>query len=538
MPRVPGVAPVRLPVDDATARAAAVARLGAIASEDGALRIPTEGVPSRDMAVVLTFTADGDGTIVSAYRVGWIDIPFFWWFFRPLTLIAGRRACTHALATLRHELGDGPLPAPPADVIGLPNVAFSYEQATLLATAAAAVAVAAFCAALFGQLSDPIGDSFGASDEALTTALAITRVGALVALFSTALADRRGRRRAILIGVVGSASACAASAVAPTLFIFTFAQVFQRSFIITTAVVAGIAAIEEAPEGARAYSASMLALAGGFGFSFSVVTLPLADLGVEAWRLPFVAGAACIFFVPAIARHLAETSRYAALTEQPRIARGRVREILDARYKRRFALLATIGFLTGVFNAPSSQLMNKYLSDVRDFSNSGIALFRTVTTGVPGLIGLVIGGRLAERYGRKPVAIVALLVAFSTQMVFFLYGGSVMWVMSAVSVLTSAAGGIALGTLDAELFPTEVRGTSNAMLVVVGVVGSSLGLVLAGQLSDPLGDIGRSIALLGIPALIAVVFFVPRLPETSGSDLDEVSPSEWPDEYGPEHAGT
>ncbi|MET1001484.1 MAG: hypothetical protein ABWZ15_06710, partial [Acidimicrobiia bacterium] len=103
---MPAVAPVRLPVDDATARAAAVARLGAIAGEDGDLRIPTEGVPSRDMAVVLTFTADGDGTIVSAYRVGWIDIPFFWWFFRPLTLIAGRRACAHALATLRHELGE------------------------------------------------------------------------------------------------------------------------------------------------------------------------------------------------------------------------------------------------------------------------------------------------------------------------------------------------------------------------------------------------------------------------------------------------
>ena len=37
----------------------------------------------------------------------------------------------------------------------------------------------------------------------------------------------------------------------------------------------------------------------------------------------------------------------------------------------------------------------------------------------------------------------------------------------------AGAGGIALGTLDAELFPTEVRSTSNAMLYVIGVVGSA-----------------------------------------------------------------
>ena len=95
-----------------------------------------------------------------------------------------------------------------------------------------------------------------------------------------------------------------------------------------------------------------------------------------------------------------------------------------------------------------------------------------MTTALPGLIGLVLGGRLAEQRGRKPVAIVALLIATSTQMVFFLQGGTVLWVTSAVSVLTSAAAGIALGTLDAELFPTELRGTSNALLLIVSVLGS------------------------------------------------------------------
>jgi MFS family permease len=538
MPRVPQPAPVRLDASTDEVRRAAIARLGAVVQADGSLRVPVEDAPSDTLATILTLTPDGDGTVVTARRTGWIEIPFFGWFFKPMTRIAGNREAAYALAELRHELAGGPAPSPPAGVIGLPSVPFSHEQALLLASAAAAVAVVSFASALFGQLADPIGDSFGASDARLSVALAVTRFGAIVAIFATALADRRGRRRAILLGVSGSAIACLISAVAPTLEVFTAAQMLQRAFVNTTIIVAGIAVIEEAPEGARAYSASMLALAGGFGFSFAVVALPFADIGTEGWRAPYVAGALTIFLAAAIARNLAETTRYRHVAARPEVARGQIRELIGTRYGRRFALLATIGFLANIFNAPSSQLMNKYLSDVRDFSNSGIAIFRTVTTALPGLIGLVMGGRLAERRGRKPVAIVALLIATSTQMVFFLQGGTVLWIASAVSVLTSAAAGIALGTLDAELFPTELRGTSNALLLVVSVLGSATGLVLAGTLSDPLGGIGRSIALCGIAGMLAAIIFVPRLPETHGQMLDEVSPTELPDEYGPERAGS
>ena len=125
--------------------------------------------------------------------------------------------------------------------------------------------------------------------------------------------------------------------------------------------------------------------------------------------------------------------------------------------------------------------MNKYLEDVRGFSSTGIAVFRTVTTAVPGLIGLLLGGRLAERCGRRPVAAIGLAIATATQMVFFLIGGPAIWVMSALSMLAAGAGGIALGTLDAELFATEVRSTSNALLTIVGVLGSVTGLIVAGR---------------------------------------------------------
>src|SRR5437016_450135 len=80
-----------------------------------------------------------------------------------------------------------------------------------------------FASALFGQLSGPIRDSFHASDSRISLLLALTRIGALLALPITVLADRRGRRRSILIGVAGSSIACAISAVAPNLLVFTSA---------------------------------------------------------------------------------------------------------------------------------------------------------------------------------------------------------------------------------------------------------------------------------------------------------------------------
>ena len=126
--------------------------------------------------------------------------------------------------------------------------------------------------------------------------------------------------------------------------------------------------------------------------------------------------------------------------------------------------------------------MNKYLTDVRGFSNTGIALFRTVTTALPGLFGLAVGGRLAEARGRRTRRRDrARRSRPATQMVFFLDGRrrcSGSWRRRRSSL--AGAGGIALGTLDAELFPTEVRSTSNALLDVIGVLGSALGLLLAG----------------------------------------------------------
>jgi MFS family permease len=218
------------------------------------------------------------------------------------------------------------------------------------------------------------------------------------------------------------------------------------------------------------------------------------------------------------------------------VDRGRVRDIRARGYGRRFVVLAAVAFLLNIFSAPSSQLANKYLTDVHHYSNSGIALFRTVTTGIPGLFGLLLGGRLAEVRGRRPIAAVALTIATATQMIFFLAGGALIWVMAASSIVAASAGGIALGTLGIELFPTETRSTSNGLLGVIGVFGSALGFVVTGLLAHghP-GGLGRAIAVCGIAALVASVLLVPLLPESSAQSLDDVSPTDArpPEDYGP-----
>jgi MFS family permease len=524
MPRVPRSSLVRLAASPDAVTSAAIERLGATRNPDGTLVVAAPPDSQPAIALSLRLRPVVDGAEVEIEATGSIDLPFFGWFFQPLVALAHRRARAHAAETLRAALEGRPSPSRPRTVVGLPPVAFSPEQSVFIATASAATAIVTFGAALFGQLTSPISDSFGATDTTIGIALALTRLGALFALFAIAIADRRGRRRSILFGVVGSAIVCALSAVAPNLIAFTSAQVLQRGLVGTTGTVAFLAVVEEAPEGARAYAASMLALAAGFGFSFSVITLPLADLVSWGWRIPFGLAAATIFLAPAIARHLRETARYTALAARADVVRGRARDVF-ALHGRRLVLLGAVALLTSLFSGPSSQFMNKYLTDVRGFSNTDIAIFRSVTTAIPGLIGILLGGRLAEARGRRPVAALALAIATGSQMIFFLSGGLTLWAMSALAVFMAGAGGIALGTLDAELFPTEVRSTSNAMLYVLGVIGAATGLLLAGSLSDRLGGIGHSVALTGIGSLFVAIFVVPLLPESAARTLDEVSPT-------------
>jgi MFS family permease len=323
------------------------------------------------------------GTMVTLEAVSDLQVPYWQWVVRALAEFEARRQLRRAAAVIAADLGNVPPPRPLRPLPLLPAVPFTDDQARRLGAIAAVAAVASFCGALLTQNGDAVTDAFHRGDHALGVALAVARAGAVVSLVVASMSDRFGRRRVLLFCLVGAAAANAVSAAAPSFEVFTGGQLFTRAFVNAVLVIAGLAAVEESPEGARAFGLSMFALAFGVGFSLSVVLLPFADLGPDGWRIAFGLSALSVALVPGLRRHLRETQRYERLRASE-AGRGRPTRMFRSGYGRRFALLGAAAFLTNVFAAPSSQLTNRYLHQTHDFSNSGVAAFRAITLGLPG----------------------------------------------------------------------------------------------------------------------------------------------------------
>ena len=61
---------------------------------------------------------------------------------------------------------------------------------------------------------------------------------------------------------------------------------------------------------------------------------------------------------------------------------------------------------------------------------------------------------------------------------------------------------------------------------MVGVAGSSIGLLSAGWLADRLGGLGPAIAALAIGPAILIVIVLTLYPETANRHLEELNPAD------------
>jgi MFS family permease len=399
---------------------------------------------------------------------------------------------------------------------GPPDVLDATAWAALGALLTLATALG-YLGTLLTQTITYAAQEFHVGTGAEGVALAVVRADIIVSLGLVALADRRGRRVIALGGATVGCALTVLGAATPSLAWLAASQVAARGFVTAATIASAVMVAEAMPKGARAWAVGVIAMASAVGAGVCVVALPVTGLGVGAWRLLYVGGAAWLVAVAAAGRRLVESDRY--------VRYRRAAAVLLPIGRSRLVLLAAANLLLMMFVTPASEFLNEYLRRERHFSPERITLFVLVTV-LPGAIGIVVGGRLADTRGRRGVGVVAVIGLAVFDVFGFWTGGWPMWVAATIGTVTGAAVTPAITVYGAELFSTGRRGAANGLLTAAGRAGAVVGLLAVGGLSQWIGRFGPAFAAVAVGPVILVVLILVAFPETAKRSLEELNPGD------------
>eukprot|EP00471_Norrisiella_sphaerica_P010086 CAMPEP_0184497386 /NCGR_PEP_ID=MMETSP0113_2-20130426/36408_1 /TAXON_ID=91329 /ORGANISM="Norrisiella sphaerica, Strain BC52" /LENGTH=499 /DNA_ID=CAMNT_0026884475 /DNA_START=92 /DNA_END=1588 /DNA_ORIENTATION=- len=145
-------------------------------------------------------------------------------------------------------------------------------------------------------------------------------------------------------------------------------------------------------------------------------------------------------------------------------------------------------FVRGFCGFPAEFFMFKVLQERYGYSTLEVTAI-TIGGGAVSVFAYVSAGRLSDSVGRKPVLSVIYATYFSFLVIFYNSGGGWFTVLSWILFAASMFGlDVLNAALVSETFPTSARATASTISVVVGVIGTILGLVAEGLLFDSLND--------------------------------------------------
>ena len=357
-----------------------------------------------------------------------------------------------------------------------------------------------------------VGRDLDLPASVLSYGLALIAAGSLGSLVLGPLADGLGRRRLLLGSVVlfslfGAATASATSL--PTLVFWQgAARVFQEGALFSAAVVIA----EEMPASERAEAQGILGAINSCGSGTVAFLLVFIGAIPGGWRGLCALAILPLALLPFLRRSVSETRRW--LGRAPRTAGQFAPDTL-----RRLAVTVAVVVLAMAYDVAGFAFTTYVPTEVHGWSPAAVGSM-VVVAGAIGLPGWWLGGRLADRHGRRSMATVFLVGLCAAEIAFFLGGPKALWPAFAAMVFCQGGKTTILRAWTTELFPTPIRGTIAGWLAAAATVGGMSGLTIAGSLAPEVGGIGNALVLVSItgPAAAAIAWLY--LPETRGQELD------------------
>ena len=139
---------------------------------------------------------------------------------------------------------------------------------------------------------------------------------------------------------------------------------------------------------------------------------------------------------------------------------------------KHFWPLAGVSFFVAAFSSPAFDFVLERLINDLEW-DTGAARFLLILFSGAGTIGLLIGGWLADKIGRRPTSAIAIAIGLVGGTAFYTLDSG--WFL-AISIFLSTVGATmltpSLAAQRTELFPTRLRATAGGWITNIAIIGS------------------------------------------------------------------
>jgi len=388
----------------------------------------------------------------------------------------------------------------------------------LLRLLGAALLLAQYDLTLLAIALPDVQSSFGIAEEEIGRIVAVGRLGAIPAILLALVADRLGRRRLLVLSMLGVSVASLATAMAGSANQFMVFQATARLFMTLEEILAVVFALELLPAARRGWGVGYLTAMGALGSGVAALFYAAVDYLPGGWRALYVLAGVAVLYVAWLRRHLPESPLFDRQSALPGASYwAPVREIAICH---RRAIVALLG-IAGAFWFQVSAVLNfmsKFLQQAHGYTPTMVSVL-FLAAGFFAIFGNLIAGRLSDRYGRRPTLGLALCVHCIAVVFFYNTSGALLPLAWMVAIFCYFSVEVVVSAISGELFPTSCRSTASSLRNITAVIAAVTGLAVEGSLYRLLGDHGSALSILALSTLGALPFVYYLLRETANTRL-------------------